>query len=77
MATRLVQGRRENFKFEMALLASCELTVPMEYGDGQIGLREGKWPTFSKGLRPRAEQAPPLREKNQIARRKSTEAFQI
>jgi len=36
----------------------------MELGNGSIELRGGEWPTFSQELRPRAEQAPPLRRRN-------------
>jgi hypothetical protein len=40
----------------------------MELGNGPIGLRGGEWPTFSQELRPRAEQAPPLRRPKAIRR---------
>jgi len=52
-----------NFKFQMALLTSHLFTIWIEPGDGRIGLRGDKWPTFSLELRPRAERAPPLRPK--------------
>src|ERR1700690_1114936 len=41
----------------------------MERGECRVGLRRGKWPTYSQALHGRAEQAPPLREKRRRRRK--------
>jgi len=46
-----------NLGFQMASLKSCPFAGPAKYINSPIRLRGSKWPTFSKGLRPRAQQA--------------------
>ena len=46
-----------NFKFQVALFTSCPFAMPTEYINSPIRLHGSKWPTFSQGLRPRAQQA--------------------